>query len=191
MQNLLKTPNIYVNSISNCLTCINQRTCSLVALQRYEAAVFLSHLHALISLIVTSCVVSMLIQQTIDLHLFIVYMLVVLLHLQETSVKVTMVVTCLKVSSPVFLYTPFSPRTAASQLSFWMAKMSLDDKPMPVAQSGFKQLISGSWATARFGAVCQPVTELTPSANLSDSALPVNTTKPTCFVVKKELAECV
>lgn len=144
VQNLLKTPHIYVNSISKCLTCINQRTCNLVALKRYEAAVFLSHLRTLISLIVTSCVVSMLIQQTIDLHLFIVYMLVVLLHLQEPSVKGTMVVTCLKVSSPVFLCTPFSPQTAASQLSFWMAKMSLDDKPMPVAQSGFKQLISGS-----------------------------------------------
>lgn len=55
-----------------------------------------------------------------------------LLYLQSLSVKGTVVVT-LKVSSPLSLHIPLSPRTAAPHLSFWMAKMSSDDKPMPVA----------------------------------------------------------
>lgn len=61
------------------------------------------------------------------------YLLVFLLCFQDPSMKGTMVVTCLKGPSPLTLYTPFSPQTAALHLSFGMAKMSLADKPMPVA----------------------------------------------------------
>lgn len=56
--------------------------------------------------------------------------LVVSWRLQDTSVKATVVVTCLKGS----LCTPISPRAAVSRLSFWLVKMSLADKSLPVAR---------------------------------------------------------
>lgn len=57
----------------------------------------------------------------------------ILLQLQDSSVKGAVVVTYLKSSSRLFVCTPFSPWAAAAQLSQWRVKMSLADKPVPVA----------------------------------------------------------
>ena len=130
----LKSPHIYISSTSKCLTVLIIRTCNSVELKnKYELAVFFSHSHNLILFTVTSRVVSVLIHEIIDLHIFIFYILLVLLSSSGCFSERCGCHLFERLSPSLSLYTPLPPWTAASQLSFRIAKMSLDNKTRPVA----------------------------------------------------------
>lgn len=74
-----ENPHIYVSPISKCQTHINHKNMQFSWVKKEcELAVFFSHSHNLTSYIVISHVVSLLIHQIVDLHIFIFYILVVL-----------------------------------------------------------------------------------------------------------------
>lgn len=107
------------------------------------------------SFIVILCVTPTLIQQMLSIPLYCTFWLFCYIF-RRLQWKATMVVICLKGSSPLFFvhFILFHEQLHHSCHPEW--QRCLADTPRACGtQSVFKQLINRSWATARFSAVRQ------------------------------------